>query len=57
MCIGGVTIGQNCIVGANAVVLNDVPDNCIAVGVPAVIKKKSKEAMCIGNNSSTEEIK
>lgn len=52
--LGGVTIGKNCIVGANAVVLNDVPDNCIAVGVPAVIKKKSNEAMSIGNNYSAE---
>ena len=43
--LGGVNVGKNSIVGANAVVLCDVPDNCIAVGVPAVIKKKSKEAM------------
>lgn len=49
--LGGVTIGKNSIVGANAVVLNDVPDNCIAVGVPAVIKKKSNNAMCIGNSN------
>ena len=35
-----VMIGRNAIVGANAVVLTDVPDNCIAVGVPAKIKKQ-----------------
>lgn len=35
--IGPVKIGNNAIVGANAVVLNDVPDNCVAVGVPARI--------------------
>lgn len=39
--IGTVKIGNNVIVGANAVVVNDIPDNAVAVGVPAkVIKKK-----------------
>lgn len=36
----GVNIGSNCIIGAGAVVLNDVPDGHIAVGVPAVAKKR-----------------
>ena len=31
----GVTIGDNAIVGANAVVTHDIPANAIAVGVPA----------------------
>lgn len=31
----GVTIGNNCIIGCSAVVTHDVPDNSIAVGVPA----------------------
>lgn len=31
----GVTIGDNAIVGANAVVTRDIPANAIAVGVPA----------------------
>lgn len=31
----GVTIGKNCIIGAGAVVTHDVPDNSVAVGVPA----------------------
>lgn len=35
--LGKVTIGNNSIIGANAVVVKDVPDNCIAVGVPAQI--------------------
>lgn len=33
----GVTIGNNCIIGCNAVVTKDIPDNSIAVGVPAKV--------------------
>lgn len=40
----GVSIGNGCVIGANAVVNRDIPDNCIAVGVPAkVIKKYEKD--------------
>ena len=39
--LGGVTIGKNSVVGANAVVLNDVPDGCLAVGVPAKFLNRS----------------
>lgn len=35
-----INIGENVIVGAGAVVTKDVPDNCLVVGVPAVIKRK-----------------
>ena len=38
--IGDVHIGNNVSIGANAVVLQDVPDNCIAVGIPARIIEK-----------------
>ncbi len=31
----GVTIGEGCVVGANAVVTSDLPDYAIAAGVPA----------------------
>ena len=33
--LGSITIGNNARIGANAVVLTDVPDDCTAVGVPA----------------------
>ena len=33
----GVTIGENSIVGAHSFVNSDIPDNCIAFGVPARI--------------------
>ena len=40
--IGPVRIGNNAIIGANAVVIKDVPENCVAVGNPArVIKRKT----------------
>jgi serine O-acetyltransferase len=35
--IGGVTLGDDCRVGANAVVMKDVPAGATAVGVPARI--------------------
>ncbi|MGD0158839.1 MAG: acyltransferase [Candidatus Bathyarchaeia archaeon] len=31
----GVTIGENAVIGACSLVNKDIPDNCIAVGVPA----------------------
>ena len=34
----GVTIGENAVVGAGAVVSKDVPDNAIVVGNPASVK-------------------
>ena len=33
----GVTIGNNCIIGAGAIVTKDIPDNSCAVGVPAKV--------------------
>ncbi len=38
--LGNIRIGNHVLIGANAVVLQDVPDHCIAVGVPAVIKPR-----------------
>lgn len=36
----GVTIGKKCVIGTNAVVTKDVPDYCMAVGIPAKVIKK-----------------
>ena len=38
--LGEVKIGNNVKIGANAVVLDDIPDNCTAVGIPARIVKR-----------------
>jgi serine O-acetyltransferase len=38
--LGPIRIGDNVLIGANAVVLCDVPDNCIAAGVPATVKPR-----------------
>jgi len=38
--IGAVVVGNNSQVGANAVVVKNVPDNCVVVGVPAYIVKR-----------------
>ena len=35
--LGGILIGSNSVVGANSVVISDVPSNCVVVGVPAKI--------------------
>lgn len=34
----GITIGQNALVGAGAVVTKDVPDNAVVAGVPARVR-------------------
>jgi acetyltransferase-like isoleucine patch superfamily enzyme len=38
--MGGVTIGENSIIGAGAVVTKDVPPNVVVAGVPAKVIKK-----------------
>ncbi|MFC6177211.1 DapH/DapD/GlmU-related protein [Companilactobacillus huachuanensis] len=38
----GVTIGENSIIGTGAVVTRDIPDNAVAVGVPAKVIKYIK---------------
>ena len=42
--LGLINVGDNVVIGANAVVIRDVPDNCIAAGVPAVIRARRPQA-------------
>ncbi len=46
--LGGISIGNNVVVGANAVVTKDVPDNAVVVGIPAkVISFNSSDSSLI----------
>ena len=37
--LGDITLGEGCFIGANAVVLTDVPPSKTSVGVPSIVKK------------------
>lgn len=41
--LGPVQLGCGCVIGANAVVLNDVPPRALAVGVPAKVVERSSQ--------------
>ncbi len=43
MILPGVHIGNNVVIGARSVVTKDIPDNSVAVGVPARVIKSSDE--------------
>jgi acetyltransferase-like isoleucine patch superfamily enzyme len=36
----GVTIGDHCIIAANAMVVKDIPANCVAIGNPAFVVER-----------------
>jgi serine O-acetyltransferase len=42
--LGPIRIGDNSIIGANAVVIEDVPENSIAIGVPAIVKPRRQQS-------------
>ncbi|WP_367652587.1 hypothetical protein [Rhodococcus pyridinivorans] len=37
--LGGITVGADAKIGANSVVLTDIPESATAVGSPAIVKK------------------
>lgn len=37
----GVSIGDECIIGAGSVVVADIPSHCLAVGNPAIVKRRN----------------
>lgn len=41
--LGGIRIGDNCVVGANSTVLSDIPEGWIAVGSPARAIRQNTE--------------
>ncbi len=48
--LGSIRIGDDVVIGANAVVLQDVPANSLAVGVPAKIKPRSSNTVTENRN-------
>lgn len=43
--LGGIRVGQRAVIGANAVVLSDVPDDATVVGIPArIVRIKGERA-------------
>lgn len=40
VCIMGCSIGKNSVIGANSIVINDIPDYSVAVGMPAKVIKR-----------------
>ena len=44
VCVLGASVGKHCVIGANSVVIDDIPDYSIAVGAPArVIKQYDRQ--------------
>jgi serine O-acetyltransferase len=52
--LGPFRVGNNVKIAANAVVLESIPDNCTAVGVPAKIVKRN--GVRVNNNSDLDQI-
>ena len=40
VCVISANIGKHCVIGANSVVVKDIPDYSVAVGAPAIVIKK-----------------
>jgi serine O-acetyltransferase len=52
--LGPFHVGNNVKIAANAVVLESIPDNCTAVGVPAKIVKRN--GVRVNNNSDLDQV-
>ena len=48
--LGNITIGENSRIGANSVVVKDVPPNSTAVGIPARVVTKGKDKSQLSHN-------
>lgn len=49
--VGNVHVGNNVVIAANSVVINDIPDNCIVGGIPARILSEGGSSFFIGRNN------
>ena len=54
--IGGITIGDNVAIGANSVVVSDVPKNCTFGGIPAKQISTSTSSLYINNTDYLNEL-
>jgi acetyltransferase-like isoleucine patch superfamily enzyme len=52
--LDGVRVGRGAVIGANAVVSRDVPPHCVAVGVPAQVKKRLLDTGSVRDGVSAE---
>lgn len=48
--LGNITIGHNCRIGSNSVVVKDVPDESTAVGIPARVINKGRDKNPMAHN-------
>ena len=48
--LGDITIGENCRVGSNSVVVKSIPDDSTAVGIPARIIEKGRDKNPMAHN-------
>ena len=48
--LGNITIGENSKVGANSVVVKDVPADCTAIGIPARVLKRGYDKTPLSHN-------
>lgn len=51
--LGRLTIGDNAAIGANSVVLSDVPANCFAAGAPAKVISETGARQILGHEPET----
>ena len=51
--LGPIRIGDDVLIGANAVVLTDVPSNSVAVGVPARVLRRKTSMLEVNEDSAT----
>lgn len=51
--LGQVRVGDRSMIGANAVVVTDVPPDTTAVGVPAVLRPRSTPAPAVATDTAT----
>ncbi len=54
--LGAIRIGDDVAVGANAVVLDDVPSGCIAVGVPAKVRPRVPRGNGLDNSGLRSQV-